>query len=79
MNSIVSKSNERDTYLECEGLKSGDYYLFTHMPLVSGALVDSYNVTIYGAAKCVFEISQNKNILKEVCKNYLGSESTKDI
>ena len=61
----------------CSNLKEGDYFLFTQMPL--NELNKSYNVTVYGVAKCGFDIVQNNSVLKETCKYIINKSIDKDV
>ena len=47
------------------------------MPL--NELNKSYNVTVYGVAKCGFDIAQNNNVLKDTCKYIIKKSIDKNV
>jgi len=74
---------QRDTYLECENLEEGNYFLLSEIDWVSEEFSKSFSVNSYGPAEVEIvdleETVTRRNFLEAMCRSLvdLGHESVK--
>jgi hypothetical protein len=70
----------RDTHLECENLKKGEYYVYVELDWTEGSIENSFAVTCYGSSNSTFLRDEKMLYTKEmVLENSYRSMAFKEM